>query len=506
MFATSEWLGRRTRLARVKRDGNCSSGEPLGSGSADGSVGGSDQARISSFELANSRAHQAPSSHLILSARPVPHRIVAALTALTRRAYRHIRDAYFLCPVGTIRVSWEMATLASPPPTVDVDPFDDAFLADPYPSYRRLRDTAAMVRLPAYEVCGVARFEQVQAILKDPETFCSSAGIGLTNYTNQKPWRTPSLLLETDPPRHTVTRRVFTEVLSLGRVRSLKESFAERAERIVDRLVAARSFDGVQELAEEFPLTVFPEAIGLAPSSRDKMLRYGSMGFNALGPQNHHYRKDMAGADEMHEWAQDLCHRDNLGAGGLGAEVYDKAAEAGFSAEDASLLVRSFLSAGVDTTAMSLGNALFCLATNPAQWARLRDDSCLARSAFDEAVRYESPFQVYFRTTTQSTTITGTTVPANQKVMVFVAAANRDPRQFTDPERFDIDRRPNGHVGFGTGIHACAGQMLARLEGEVVLKALAQRVDSIEVAGSVSRRLHNTLRGLNSLPLRVKAV
>jgi 4-methoxybenzoate monooxygenase (O-demethylating) len=121
-------------------------------------------------------------------------------------------------------------------------------------------------------------------------------------------------------------------------------------------------------------------------------------------------------------------------------------------------------------------------------------------------VRLESPVQTFFRTTTRAVDIGGDTIPEGRKVLMFLGAANRDPRRWEHPDTYDITRRNAGHVGFGTGIHGCLGAVLARLEGEVVLGALARKVRSIEIAGTPTRRYNNTLRGLTSLPVTIRRV
>ena len=166
------------------------------------------------------------------------------------------------------------------------------------------------------------------------------------------------------------------------------------------------------------------------------------------------------------------------------------------------MLVRSFLSAGVDTTVNGIGNALYCLAHFPDQYARLHADPSLARPAFEESLRLESAVQTFFRTTAVDTHLGGVPIPAGSKVLAFLAAANRDYRQWPDPSQFKIDRKPTGHMAFGSGIHGCVGQVVARLEGELILAGLARRFKTLEVAGKPTRRLNNTLRALATLPLR----
>ena len=173
------------------------------------------------------------------------------------------------------------------------------------------------------------------------------------------------------------------------------------------------------------------------------------------------------------------------------------------SADEAPRLVRAFLSAGLDTTVSALGNAIYLLGLFPDQWEMVRFDSSLARSAFEEAMRFESPFQMLFRTTTREVELGGQSIAANEKILVSLAAANRDPRHWQEPNRFDVKRRAPGNMAMGTGIHGCVGQVVARLEGELVLTALARKVERIEIVGQPERLLNNTLRGLKSLSVRI---
>ena len=397
------------------------------------------------------------------------------------------------------------ATIASDAPVSGLDPFSERFLRDPYPAHEELREAGSVVRLERYGIWGMARHEQVHAALNDPETYRSAAGVGLADFTKEKPFRPPSLLLEADPPEHSRARRAITGVLSPKRVRSLREAFEVEADALVDRVVEQGSFDAVEELAEAFPTKVFPDAVGVPDKGRENLMAYGNMVFNAFGPQNEIFKQSAEGQDEVREWIAEMCQRENLRDGGLGADIYEHAPRQQMGPEEAALLVRSLLSAGVDTTVHGLGNAVFCFATHPDQWAAVHADPARARAAFEEVVRFESPVQTFFRTTTREVEVDGCSIPEGEKVLLFLAAANRDPRHWEDPDRFDVNRKASGHVGFGSGIHACVGQMLARLEADVLLGALARRVEAIELDGPPELKLNNTLRGLASMPVRVHA-
>ena len=395
----------------------------------------------------------------------------------------------------------DQATLSRP--VSAADPFSHAFLHDPYPYHEELREAGPAVWLQQYGIWTMARHEQVRDALTDWQTYCSSAGVGLSDFRKEPPWRPPSIILEADPPLHTRTRAVLTRILAPAAIQMLRETFTREAESLIAKLVEKREFDGIAELAEAYPLKVFPDAVGISDDGRENLLPYGSMVFNSFGPRNDLFNLAMANAGPVREWIMSKCSRAALASDGLGMQIF-QAVEAGeLSEEEAGMLVRSFLSAGIDTTVYGLGNALYCFARHPEQWTLLRNNPKLIRGAFEEVLRFEAPVQTFFRTTTRPVDVGSVRLDQGEKVLLFLAAANRDPRRWDRPDTFDVSRRAAGHMTFGTGIHGCVGQAVARLETEAILTALASRVASFELIGEPRRRLNNTLRGFDTLPLRV---
>lgn len=389
-------------------------------------------------------------------------------------------------------------------PHLDFDPFSIEFFADPFPTHERLREAGPVVHLDRYGVYGVARYAEVHAVLNDPQTFCSSRGVGLSDFAKEKAWRPQSIILEADPPEHTRARAVLSQVLSATAMKPLRSHFTALAEAKVDELLARGSFDAIADLAEAYPLSVFPDALGLKQEGREHLLPYASLVFNAFGPPNRLRQEAIERSAPHQAYVAEQCRRENLAPGGFGACVHARADAGDITHEEAPLLVRSLLSAGLDTTVYGIGAAVYCLARYPEQLAKLRNDPTLARNAFEEAVRFESPVQTFFRTTTREVELGGHSIGEGEKVLMFLGAANRDPRRWDNPDSYDITRRTSGHVGFGSGIHMCVGQLVARLEGEVMLAALARKVGSIEISGEVKRRYNNTLRGLESLPISIR--
>lgn len=388
-------------------------------------------------------------------------------------------------------------------PSLDIDPFSDDFLTNPYPYHERMREAGPLVWLEKYGIWASARHETVRAGLNDWQNFISSAGVGLANFRTEKPFRPPSLILEADPPQHTRSRTVLARILSPRAMQQVREDFKKQADLLIDRLVEQQDIDGVKDLGEVYPLKVFPDAVGLTETDRENLLLYGNMVFNAFGPRNHVFLEAVGRYEPVREWIMTQCQREHLQPGKFGDQIYQAADAGEISYEEAPMLVRSFLSAGVDTTVNGIGNALYCLAKNPDQYQKLVANPDLARPAFEEALRLESSVQTFFRTVNQSMEFCGLPLSANDKVLLFLGGANRDPRQWKDPETFDIERKPVGHMAFGSGIHGCVGQAVARLEGELVFSALAKRVKRIELTAEPVRRLNNTLRAFDSMPMRL---
>jgi 4-methoxybenzoate monooxygenase (O-demethylating) len=388
----------------------------------------------------------------------------------------------------------------------DIDPYDLSVLRDPVDYYAELRAKGPFVYLPKYAALAVGRYAETREVFSEWQRFVSSRGVGLTDFSIGTPWRSPSIVLEVDPPYHTRTRAVLTRVLSPRIIARLKDDFSAAAEKLIDRLLEHGEFDGVADFAEVFPTTVFPRAVGLRDSDPRLLLDYGEMVFNSLGPDNTLRRASLTEAETVVPWITRQCERALLHVDGIGAEIYVAADTGEITEQEASLLVRSLLSAGIDTTVAGIGNAVWCLANAPEQFARLTAEPALARNAFEEALRLTSPVHTFCRTTNGDTTVGEIAIAASTKILCVLGAANLDPAQWDEPMRFDITRKVIGHLGFGVGIHACVGQMLARAEGEAVLSALARKVAALEPTGPAQWRPNNAIRTLECLPLTMRAV
>ncbi|MDC0634262.1 cytochrome P450, partial [Planktomarina sp.] len=381
-----------------------------------------------------------------------------------------------------------------------------AILANPYTFFSGLHAKGAFTYLPQYSILACGGYEVTREVFSDHERFVSSRGVGLSDFQLEEPWRPPSIVLEVDPPEHNRTRRVIMRALSPKVVRDLRDAFQADANALISEVLEKGEIDAVADVAEAFPTRVFPRAVGIKEPDTRKLIDYGAMVFNALGPENALRQETMANAPEIVPWINDACRRSSLTNDGIGAAIHSAADEGELTESEAEMLVRSLLSAGVDTTVTGIGNALWCLATNPDEWEKLKDNpDKMALPAFEETLRYTSPVQAFCRTAAQRTVVAGVAIEAGTKILCVLGAANRDPSHWEHPDRFDISRKTAGHLALGVGVHVCVGQNIARAEGQAVLHALAKRVDKLELTATPVWRPNNAIHALDQMPMRLHA-
>lgn len=396
-------------------------------------------------------------------------------------------------------------TVARTVPVTDIDPFSIENILNPDPMIAEVSALGPVIYLEKYDVYAVTNYELVRDAMNRWEDFQVGAGVGLTNYYKTGNWRPPAMPTEVDPPVHDAPRRVLSSIVSPGALRAHQAEWRAIAREMVSNLLERESFDAVPELTAAFPIRVFSDAVGLPNDRREDLLSYGDLVFNSFGPDNELLRQAAGRLSELSEWINTLCQRENLSEGSFGMAVWEAADRGELLMEQAPLVVRSFLSAGVDTTVHGLSSLLMTFATHPEEFEKLKSDPKLVRTVFDEAVRWISPLQKVHLTAAEDTDLGGVTIPKHEKVLLFTGAANRDPKRWDNPDRFDATRDPSGHVGFGMGLHQCVGQHVARLEAMSLIEALVDLVDHIELVGEPERSPNNTLFAWKRIPVRLHA-
>lgn len=395
----------------------------------------------------------------------------------------------------------EVHTSGAPISNLDIFSMDAILNPDQYDEV--LREMAPIVYLSKYAMFVTGRHDLTQTILGDDEQFSAK----------KRPFFEPAsiradILITDDLPDHSKPRSVIQRALSPKVMRELSEHFKADAERLVAEKMSNGTIEleAREDLVGKFVLKVFPDALGLRADGRENLLSYGDVVFNTFGPENQLYHDALNKAGPVLEWVMSSCQAENIKKGGIARQMYDAADEGIITQREAELLVLSLLSAGTDSTIMSMMNILYAFSQFPEQWQQLRKDPSLVRGVLEEGLRYESITRFLGRGVNSEIELAGVTIPADAKIGCLMYAVGRDPRRWEEAEQFDIKRRVVGHLGLGTGIHACVGQSIARLEAESLFTALAKHVERIELIGEPRPTLNNIAHGAEYLPLRLHAV
>ena len=366
----------------------------------------------------------------------------------------------------------------------------------------RLRELAPAVRLSRENITMIGRYEHVAASLKDWRTFSSRS----------RPWHDPDsvrpeILLVDDPPRHTQVRNVVSTALSPGALSKMAERFRADADALL-REVKEREgapIDAVGEITQAFVYKVLPDLLGLPQAGREHLYAFGHMVWATLGPPNDLFDEAMQNTAPVIEWVDQCCNRENLDPVGLGMQMFRAADQGQITEPEAKLLIQVLLSAAADTTVMTLATAIRAFTLFPDQYRQLRAEPARAKDAFEESLRWDSPSRMAGRITTRDVEIDGYLVPKGERCGLMFAAANRDPRKWAEPDRFDIRRDHRGHVGWGYGLHACVGRVLAVLEADALLGACIRHIARFEPAGEPSPWMTAIGHGPAKLPVRITA-
>ena len=389
--------------------------------------------------------------------------------------------------------------------TWDIDPYSKEVLLDPERFFSALREKGPFVYLNKYKMLACGRYKETKEVFSDHKRFVSSRGVGIQDFKLEEPWRPPSLVLEVDPPEHTRNRRFLTQALSPNKIATLKVFFKNCADKLIKELLQKKDIDGISDLAEIFPTKVFPEAVGLKKIDKETLLGYGAMVFNALGPDNE-FRKDaMAKGLSVLEKINKQCLEENIDAKGLAKEIYRNTACSSEEEHLAGMLVRSLLSAGIDTTVSAIGNLLWCFSENPEQFQLLKNDKSLIGNSVEESLRLTSPVKAFCRTSAVKTEVSGIVIEEGTKILCVLGSANTDPDVWDDPYKYDVTRRTIGHLALGVGVHNCVGQTLARAEITALASSIIERVKSIKPTGEAVWKPNNAMRSLESLPIILEA-
>ncbi|ORB17145.1 cytochrome P450 [Mycobacterium noviomagense] len=387
-------------------------------------------------------------------------------------------------------------------PEYNVDIYSPQAIADPYPHYAQLRQIGPVVWLPHQRVYALPRYTECKAVLRDDKTFLSGTGVALNPISNRLSRGTT---LNSDGVEHDQRRKRLAHRMLPRALRAISGSVDAMAAAVVDAALDKGQIDGVDDLAAALPLAVVPDLIGWPRDQRGHLIDWGGATFDVLGPLNGQAIKAMPGALRMLRFARRVVRDRSVLAGSMAHELIAAADEGNLSHDECPPLMVDYLAPSIDTTMSAISNALYLFARYPDQWQLLKGEPTLMANAINEVIRYDPPLRAFARRVGQPTQIAGARIASSARVLVMYASANRDEREWDDPDVFDIRRDAGRHLAFGHGAHACAGQGLARLEMTAMLGALIERVDRIELTGPPTWAINNIIHRHERLPLKLIA-
>jgi cytochrome P450 len=377
----------------------------------------------------------------------------------------------------------------------------DFWAGDPYPAFAALRrdDPVHRYEGEAGNLWAVTRHADVQAVSKDPATFCSGKGVLLTDLT--RPVLSTDSILYLDPPLHSKRRKLVSPSLTVRRVADLEDRIRAIVTELLDELPAGEEIDAVERVSMPLPLMVIAELVGVPRSDLADFRRWSDAMIEAASDYTD---EALALAAELFVYIDAIVQarhaeaQDDL-VSVLAHGTVDGEAP---SDEDINMFVLTLLVAGNETTRTLISNSLVALHEHPDQRRLLAEDPGLLPVAVEELLRWEAPIMSFCRTATTDTTLSGTDIGAGDYVLLCYQSANRDEEVFgPTADQLDVTRTPNPHVSFGYAEHYCLGAGLARLEARVLFEELLARWPAYEVAGPVERLPSRLARGIRHLPL-----
>ena len=385
---------------------------------------------------------------------------------------------------------------------------DPDFVADPYPTYHRLRSEDPVHESPlGFWV--LTRYEDVVASLRDPRFAKEPMIAAVAARLGFDAGAVGISMLDRDPPDHTRLRGLASKAFTPRVVERLRPRVQEIVDGLLDRVERAGTMDLIEEFAYPIPVNVICEMLGVPVEDHEQFKGWSldlARGLDSimLGPESDVVKRSGKAREGLSNYIRQLIGERRSAPRGDLLSALIATEEAGDKLSEPELVAMSILLlvAGHETTVNLIGNGMLALLRHPDQLRQLRERPDLIGSAVEELLRYDGPVQRTARTPSEDVTIGNRTIPGGAIVMPFIGAADRDPAQFRDPDRLDITRTENRHIAFGLGIHFCLGAPLARIEGQIAISTLVKRMPKLALA--VERPEHRqslTLRGLTALPV-----
>jgi len=388
------------------------------------------------------------------------------------------------------------------------NPWDEAYRANPYPHYKPLYRGAMRHLDLGFPLVLAARYADVKEVLLNPARF-SSVQPKDSAFANQtEAFGDAPTVLQSDPPVHTRLRRLVSRDFTPRRVRELGPRIRQIAASLLDKAARAGNFDLMADLANPLPVMVIAEMLGVAPEMYETFKRWSDKVVEADNtlPGMPIPEEIKAAFGELNAFFAEQIERRRKSPGPdlVSALVAAHDTSEALSAAELLQFVVLLLLAGNETTTNLIGNGTLAMGRHPEQMAMIHKDPAMLPRAIEEMLRYDGPVQSTFRVANGDSVVGDNEIKSGTGVFVILAAANRDPAAFPDPDRFEITRAPNDHLAFGEGIHFCIGAGLARLEASIAISAMLERFPRLRLAAPEAPLKYKGsyfLRGLSSLEM-----
>jgi hypothetical protein len=390
----------------------------------------------------------------------------------------------------------------------DLEKLTPEFYIDPYPTYRALRENEPVKRMPNGSYF-LTRYDDLVAAYKNTKAFSSDKKKEFLPKYGASPLyehHTTSLVFN-DPPIHTRVRRLIMGALSPRAIAEMEGDLTRLVDRLLDDIAKRDSFDLIGDFATAIPIEVIGNLLDVPHDEREPLRDWSLAILGALEPVigEAAFARGNNAVQDFLIYLETLVERRRSKPGNPDRDVLTRLilGEADGERLTAKELLHNcifLLNAGHETTTNLIGNGLVTLTKNPDEKARLIAQPALIKTAIEEMLRYESSNQLGNRMAVEPVELGGLTLPAGTPITLCIGAANRDPAQFPDPERFDIARTPNRHLAFATGAHQCAGMALARLEGAIAISHFLARFPNYALNGEPVRGGRVRFRGFLSVP------
>ncbi len=395
--------------------------------------------------------------------------------------------------------------------TVDLAELDLYEFGDPDAVWARLRERAPVYRNPGTGTAAfwaLTRYADAVTVYRDAKTFSSERGMVLGADTGAGDPAAGKMLVSTDPPQHPKLRKIVNRAFTPRTMSRLEQTVRDTVGQLLARAIATGGCEFVDDVAARLPVAIICDLLGLPRADQDWMYHLTSTAFGGGDPASVTEVSTgdrLAAYGEIFDYYRELAEQRRRAPGEDLISILAHGEIDGrlLDVEEVLLNCTNLIIGGNETTRhAAAGGLLACMAHEDA-WRRLRDDPTTVPTAVEEILRWTTPGMHVLRTATTDTELAGQRIRAGEKVVVFNAAANRDPEVFDDPQTFDITRAPNKHLTFGQGGHFCLGSALARIELTVLFEELARRVRRVEHTGPVHRVRSRVLRGVRALPVRL---